>query len=344
MKSLYTAEGWVDAAQLLDDKAPVVVALGGRGIGKTYGVLKEFVERGIFFMYMRRQDKQIEAALTDVFNPFHELNTKEGYDIMTARVNRNVIGFFHSEEKNGKRVPVGSPIGIGAALSVFANIRGISGDKITHILFDEIIPEKTERPIRAEDSAILNAYESISRNRELDGKPPLKLIMLTNSNQISSPILDAFGGVEFVDRMIRNGISYGSFVGGDLAIYRYVNSPVSAAKAHTALYKLANVKEFSEMALENAFSDSDFEQVRQRPIREYIPIVSVAGVTVYEHKSKNEFYIVRGTKAQKVYSSMTNSMTAFRRDYFYLYMAIIEDRVSYSSVKCKMIFEGIFKR
>ena len=343
MSSLYSADGWVDASRLMDDPAPVVIATGGRGIGKTYGVLKEFIKRDIFFLYMRRQQIQIESALTEEFNPFHELNTVEGYDILSARVNKAVIGFYHSTVKEGKAVPQGSPIGLGVALSVFANIRGISGDKITHILFDEIIPERQERPIKAEGSAILNAYESINRNRELNGIAPLKLIMLTNSNQIDSGVLDAFGAIDPLDKMIRKGQSYSTFYEGNLAIYRYTNSPISEAKKHTALYKLSNIKEFSDMAIDNDFSENDFEQVRGRPIGEYRPLVSIGGVTIYKHKSRAEYYIVRGVKTDNIYTLNDNSKTAFRKEYYYLYIALIENRVSFSDVKCKMIFEGVFK-
>ena len=52
--NLYTSDGWIDAAQIVESPCPFVLAIGGRGIGKTYGVLLELYRRGIPFIYMRR--------------------------------------------------------------------------------------------------------------------------------------------------------------------------------------------------------------------------------------------------------------------------------------------------
>ena len=51
----YTADGWVNAAAVYDDPATFTVCVGGRGIGKTFGILKEALDRNMKFIYLLKQ-------------------------------------------------------------------------------------------------------------------------------------------------------------------------------------------------------------------------------------------------------------------------------------------------
>ena len=57
----YTADGWINAYAVLDDPATFCVCVGGRGIGKTFGILKAVLEREEKFIYLRRTQAQIDT-------------------------------------------------------------------------------------------------------------------------------------------------------------------------------------------------------------------------------------------------------------------------------------------
>lgn len=345
-KSLYLPSGFVDHRLWVTDPAPFIIALGGRGTGKTYGALLD-VAAGRYgkIVYVRRNDTQLSAAKLPELNPFKRVNADTGSDLIFSSLGKNVSGIYHGEVKDGVLSPSGAPVGIGVPLSVFSNIRGVDGMDYQTIIFDEFIKEAHERPIKNEGDAFLNMYETLNRNRELPplNQSPMKCLLLANSNDLRSPILDALGVVDVIDSMIRRGQEHKTVRDGVLSIYLYQNSPVSAAKAKSALYRVANSKDFSEMALENRFSEANYERVESRPLREYQPLVSIGDVTVYvSNADSDQYYVVDGIKAPEQYSTYPVSLRAFRADYFYLWEALLDKRLYYSSASVKIKFERVW--
>ena len=55
---IYTKEGYIDFDALLkEDNSIYKFIVGGRGIGKTFGILKYMIEHHIKFIFMRRTQK-----------------------------------------------------------------------------------------------------------------------------------------------------------------------------------------------------------------------------------------------------------------------------------------------
>ena len=95
--NLYTDAGWIDTTLYFrDNAAPLVVAIGGRGTGKTYGILSELIRRGEFFLMLRRQQSQLDALLSEQLNPFADYNRDHQDTIIPARIkgNKYLIGFY----------------------------------------------------------------------------------------------------------------------------------------------------------------------------------------------------------------------------------------------------------
>ena len=239
--------------------------------------------------------------------------------------------------------PAGEVVGIAVALSTVSNIRGMSTEDFDVVVFDEFIPERHERPIRAEDTAFLNCLETFNRNREVQNKPPLKVILLSNSNDLDSPILDAIGALRPLDEMIRKRQSYRQIHNGAVSIYRYIDSPISDRKRNTVLYRISNNDDFSSMALSNEFSKANYENVERRDLKQYRPLVSIGGMTVYEHKSERQYYVVDGVKCEVSYTLYPNSIKAFMRKYWYIKEAMLLEKIKYTSAPVKIAFEKIWK-
>ena len=339
MKNLYTSDGWIDAAQIVESPCPFVLAIGGRGIGKTYGVLLELYNRSIPFIYMRRTQSQLDAVTIPALNPFNQINTDNGYNVVAEKMGKYTVGFYNGDtDAEGKTRAAGEPFAIGIALSTFASIRGMSAERFEVLLFDEIIPERHEKAFKEEELAFANALESLNRNRELTGREPLKVIMLSNSNTLNSKIISALGCMDELERMTKRGIDYKVFR-DDLAIFRYMDSPVSARKKNTALYRMIQNKDFQGMALDNDFSAADFEFVQQKPLAEYNMIVSVGNCTICKHKNNGEYYVIAGKKAAIKYTLLPLERKAFQKQYYYVWGAVLRKKVYFQSGTVKIEFE-----
>lgn len=340
---LYTREGWVNAAALLDAPEPFIIALGGRGIGKTYGILKELYTRETPFIYMRRTQTQLDAVAVPQLNPFNQISIDLGEPIFSGKVSKHTAGFYKGVENDkGEIVPAPEPFGIGIALSTFAAIRSLSAEKYEVLFFDEIIPERHEKPIKEEGLAFANVLESINRNRELSGKESIKVILASNSNTLNSRLLETLGIMDVIDKMNRTGKFYEN-VHGLIGIYRYIDSPISNKKRKSVLYQVIKNRDFQGMSLDNEMALSDYENVASRPISEYLPLCSYDGVTVMRHKSKKEYYVIDGEKAADKFDALPLSKKAFQRKYYFIWGAIMDKRVYYQSATVKIKIEGAFK-
>lgn len=343
-EKLYGKNGWIDADLLIDCPEPFVVAIGGRGIGKSYGVLSRLHERQIPFIYMRRTQTQIDAVAVPQLNPFNQINIDQNLKIISNKIGKHTAGFYDGVENDkGEIVPNGDPFAVGVALSTFASIRSLSAEQFRVLFFDEIIPERHEKPIKEEGLAFANVLESLNRNRELQNRDPLKVILASNSNTINSKILHAIGVLDELDKMTRTGAYYKS-INGLIAIYRYVDSPISDKKRESALYKVIKNEDFQNMSIYNEFARGDYENVCSRPLSEYTPLCSFGNSTIYRHKSRNEYYCIAGVKTpSEHYEPLPLSTKAFNRKYYYVYGAIMDKRVYYQNASVKIEIEGAFK-
>ena len=189
MKSIYTPDGWLNVPQLAARGCWLNVITGPRQVGKTYGVLKYMIEGKRSFILMRRTVEEVQfLGINQAVNPFavyvpeHEITLDRAGKILNISENGQIIG-------------------ICMGLPTVASIRGFSASEFTDIVFDECIPEKHVVTRKTEGDALLNAYTTINGNRELEGRPPVRLWLLANTNNINSPILTAFGLVDPILQM-----------------------------------------------------------------------------------------------------------------------------------------------
>ena len=287
---LYTAEGWVNYPALFDlaDKRKIwlFVLLGPRQVGKTYGINKEVLERGLNFIYLRRTDKEFKTiCASPKLNPFTKYKDL-GFDIDIAKSGPITYSIGEYETTDSGKVKILKERGVGLTLSNIASIRGFDGASFTDIVFDEFIPEKIVIHRKAEGDAMLNAYTTINGNRELEGKPPLRLWLLANAFDIQSPILDAFGLVPILEKLMRTGKEYTVTDTGICLVY-FKSKKVIDKRRQTALMKhlqqtsSSGAQEFLDMALDNKFAYDSLEMVQPKDIRGWKPHIKMCGLFVY---------------------------------------------------------------
>lgn len=345
MSKLYLDSGYLDIAYIINNPATFTFVVGGRGIGKTYGALKYVMEKGIKFMLLRRTQAQADLINRPEFSPFKKINDDTGQLVVSEPITKYNAGFYFGDENDdGNLVPYGKPIGYTAALSTFSNIRGFDASDVEIIIFDEFIPESHERPIKNEFAALMNCYETVNRNRELQGKPPVKLLCLANANDIANPCFIGLDLIKKVTSMYEKGTEQFYDQRRGIAVYIIQKSPISVAKKDTALYRLSQGSSFSEMSLQNKFSSNIQGNIRTQNLKEYRLIVGIGELYVYRHKSNGKYYITRHKSGEaKHYSESESDKLRFKRACGWLWMAYVHDNVIFEEYICEVLLTKIFK-
>lgn len=331
MGKLYDSYGWVDWNYIMAQNESIIAVVGARGVGKSYGCFKWLIEHDLKFLYVRRLKSQLEECKKDAGNPFKKLNTDLGVDIIPFTSGGTVI--FKHDNKDGKIAC------LGLALSVVANIRGIDFSDYDYIVFDEFIAIDGERPIKNEFQSFLNFYETVNRNRELEGRKAVKCIMLGNANKISNPYFTGWHCMRRVLNMIRGGQMVWRSEDRTRMIILLLDSPISQRKQETVLYRNSNA-DFVKMALDNAFR-TDETKIKSEPLKEFTHIVSVGEIGIYKHKTERRYY-VSATTSLPYYDPFGIGLKMFQQDY-YLFRGyyMINKNITFESFEIELIFREL---
>lgn len=339
--NLFLKSGYLDMARIININTPWVCVIGARGTGKTYGAIKYALDSGMPFIFMRRTQTQIDLIKNDSFSPFQAIDPT----IVVRNINKNLTGVYRGEfdSEKQKLEPVGAPIGYLLALTTVSNIRGFDASGIDLIIYDEFIGEKHERAIKNEGNAVLNAYETINRNRELQGKDPVKMILLANSNDLVNPLFVDLKLVKIAEKLQRSKENV--YINNDrgISLVMVKDSPISRKKQQTALYKLAGDGDFSAMALSNDFVEDIGDNIKPMPITEYKPLVFVGELSIYQHKSRREVYVTdhRNGTAEEIDASDIG-LARFRKNYYWIWLMYLQRKVIFESYIHQKIFEKYY--
>lgn len=340
MSSLYTSEGWLDVPGLMPRASTFNIIVGGRGTGKTFGFLQHFrCEDPRPFLLLRRTQVQADLITNPKFSPFVALDRVRGCCTTTKKINKYIGGIYEGDpQDDGTVLAVGPPLGYTAALSSIHNVRGYSMD-VDEIILDEFIPEHGERPIPDEFNTFRNAYETINRNRELEGRRPIRVWLLANSNSLGNPYFIGLRIVEQVDKMIRKGTQIWISEERSLTVINLAASPISQAKAQTALYKLTGPDEFTGMALGNEFSQESRSRQGSIPLKELTPLVAIGELQIYRHKGGRELYgSLHRSGAPEVFPTDDAGVARFRARYGWLWEWYLEDRILWQTYLPELLF------
>lgn len=342
MGKLYEKNGWLNWEYLYTECRSFLMVVGPRGTGKTFGLMQELLKRGDKFIYMRRLKTQLDQCATPDTNPFRAINAADpdAAPIMPFR-SHGAIRFCRAEiDEVGRATPIGPPVCIGVALSTFATLRGADFSDITAILFDEAVPMAGEKPIRDEFNAFLNFFESVNRNRELTGKQSVKCFLLGNANKLANPYFTGWGFMSTALKMIKGRQMLWRSGDNTRIMVLMLDSPISARKKDTALYRNAN-SDFLNMAIDNAFR-TDATNIRSAPLRECVHLVSVGEIGIYRHKGTGAHYVMHVINRDNYYEGYGMRLTQFCRDYAILKMLYLANKIWFENYEIELIFRAYF--
>lgn len=325
----FLASGYANMARLMESAAPFVFALGGRAIGKTYGAADWCRHNANGrFCWVRRRDKELSTMKAGP--PFGNVPSFDG------------CVWKGSKEATYVRSEDGELVCPVLPLATSGNVTGLDLSYIDVIVFDEFIAKKGVQPISDEFVIWSSLLETVGRNRELEGRPPLKAVHLTNSDSLNSEILIRLELVPVIVRMRSEGLLSWKSPDGLVEIWDFSSSPISERKRRTALYQLIDGTDYAKMALDNDFAFDDFSDVRRRPIKEYNPLFTVDGkVTLYIHKHRDELYASRHRSGSVPdFAPDPEGRRKLYAAYPYIREALAEG-VTYESIECKYILSSI---
>lgn len=337
--NLYQDNGYMNMNNIIDSGYPFIIVINGRGTGKTFNSLWEVLSRKIKFVYMRRTKTQVEEISTPGRDPFSDINKKKNTSYIQKAVTKNTVGIFDGEIVDGEIRPTGKCLGYICALSTFSTMRGLVDTDIDMLIFDEFIPEWNERPLREEYYTFLNAVETLSRNRELEGKPALQSVLLSNSNTYVNPILVGMKIVNKVKSMQENHIEMLEIKDRGILVIRPFSSPISEKKRDTALYKMAKNSDFIHMSIENRFSDFSRMRIKSMPIKEYTIIAAIGELGVYRHKSRLELYIsTLNGGTNNIYGVSDVERQRFSHDFREISRLYLDGAIIFESQEVELLF------
>lgn len=94
MSKLYLHSGYLNWDAVLKYNVPFNFIVGGRGTGKTYGILKYMSDRKKRFIYMRRTQKQLDIISKPEFSPFKAINADTSSNISPFPITSYNSAFF----------------------------------------------------------------------------------------------------------------------------------------------------------------------------------------------------------------------------------------------------------
>lgn len=313
-------------------KYVIAILIGGRGIGKTYSTLDMLYEYRMFhvkqgnetgkFIYVRNTDKQLLKCRSDLGNPFKAWNLDHGRSVQFVPCDDD----FLIVEKNGNDT---IDLGYAFSLSTCQNIRGTSFPDVDFVVLDEFIQKRKLTYPQFEN--FIDLYETVNRNRELFGEPPVKAVLLSNSQHLGNDILDGFNLIQKIEKIKREKGS-GSFHVKQL--YCSIlpdDNEITNAKRNTAMMNIIDGTKIASEFLDNDFSHDSFYNIARRPVKEYVPVCSIDDIYIYRHKTNGSYYACESRHQRDPYTSL-DTLPAFRKKY----MAVFRER----AIRGKMVYEN----
>lgn len=312
---------------------PFNFIIGGRGIGKSYSAVSFMInEAKGRFLYVRNYETQIDTACTEFGNPFRKVANDTGRKIYMKK-HKNFADVIEEDSEGNKTV-----IGGAVHASRYISLKSLDLSWADFIFFDEFIEDRSLS--FAQGDAVKSIQETCNRNRELEGRPPVYMFMLSNSEKLNNATLRTFGLIPIIESMMKTGQQEWNNKRVHLELPK---SEISELKADTALYEaLSDNDRYKRVALSNEFANDSFYGIKKRNVNEYTPFLNINELFIYKHKSAPKYYVCL-TPASKIKKINTkDQLLLFRSQYGVIFKILIaKDAIEYESFTVKSAFEEL---
>ena len=291
------------------------------------------METGKKFVYVRITDKELKMCASNAGNPFKKLNRVLNRDYNFKKLDDYTFGIYDGDKSEYE--------GIGIALTTFSKVRGVDFSDINYLVLDEFIPERIVKKISGIGEALFQAYETINRNREIEGEKPLKLIAMANSMNINNEILIDFKLVTMLQKMKTTKNEW--LVERNILLVCPWKTPISEMKKDTVLYQIN--ERFNDMAINNNFREYYDGNVKSENISGKRLIATFDNISFYKDTSKNMYYVspfrVKGSNAP-LYKNTDFEQKQFVITYYYFVRIYYQKLIRFESAEIELQFINLF--
>lgn len=222
---------------------------GGRGIGKTYGMLKRSIQRYLKhreqFIYLRRYKPEIVSSKATFFAAV----SREFPDLQ-FRVNGSE-GQLTRDGENWETICYF------ATLSTAQSYKGASFANVYTIIYDEYIIERGHTQYLPDEAKVFdNFYLTVDRFQDR-----VKAVFLANSVSIMNPYFSRYNVVPNSDN------EFLRYAGGDVVFHFPDSKEFSDAVYQTRFGRMIKDTEFADYAVGNEFVDNNDYMVGNKDSR-----------------------------------------------------------------------------
>ena len=291
-KSFAKNKIFYDIAQDIRDypNAWLYMVIGGRNTGKTYSALKYHIDHGEVPVFIKRRNNDVrilsagnhlgdkERPYSIDLSPYKSINRDMGLNIKAFKIDDGLGAFYDCDEDG----PKGSPVAYLLSLSAVYKYKGYDLSECTSIIFDEFIPQPGERTSSEEGEQLLALYKTVARAREVLGKPSLKLICLSNAENVFNHTCDI---LELTDQLAEMNTKHQeTFYDPEREIFVRMlktSDEIMEAEKKSGIYKAMQGTRWASMSFDNEFAFNDFSCVQHVNLKGYKCLYELC----YRHKS-----------------------------------------------------------
>lgn len=296
-------------------KCWALLIVGARKRGKTYSTLKMSYEDNDQLIFLKRQVNDIKLLClnaknakrkikdsedlgcdfdeNDDFSPYADLNEDIGCNVQPKMLDSNQgIASFYDRDENYKAI---KKCGVALAVASISKYKGFGGlRRCKYLVFDEFIPAPWERRIsKLEGEAIIDLYQTVSRDREERGLDPLLLVALANANDISNQLFNVLEITDDVADMVNKHEEIRK-IGGKLVVL-VDDSKLQIAKDEkkTLIYQDMKDTVWGRVSFNNEFARNDLSCIGFTSIKKMVCRCSVIykNYTWYIYQNESKFYV-----------------------------------------------------
>ena len=183
-----------DWTQTLSYDADVTMVIGARGLGKTYGLRKRFIQDwlkdGSRFVEVCRYKNELSGVSDGYFN-----RVGDEFPDLDFRTDAKLAYVSRKDEKNENGKRVWQVIGYFCALSDAQAYKKRTFNKVRRMVLDEAIIERADRFHRYlpnEFAKLANLVDTVSRERADTKSIRPRVYLLGNACDISNPYFAAY--------------------------------------------------------------------------------------------------------------------------------------------------------
>lgn len=276
------------------------IIFGGRSVGKTYGTLKMVYEDKTRFLFLKRTIDDVNLLCSGGkgknkfkidLSPFKSINRDLHINIRAQSIEDGLGAFYECNEENE---PIDEPIGYVMALSAISKFKGFDLSDCDVMIFDEFVPKTYDRYRKNEGEQLLDLYRTVARDREQRGKKPLKLICLSNADNIASPVTNI---LEITDTLVDMQLNDKEYVFGRGVFVRSIkmSEEFMRIERESEIYKTMQGTEWAQMSYDNNFAYNDLSNVGRVNLKNYACICAFIFNRkmwyVYKHTMRGDFFI-----------------------------------------------------